>query len=317
MKNYICLRCGYTTDRVFNFRKHLNRKKICTPIMDDVTNLEQKIYYDLVDSNEKNRVATKCKKNVTIKCNHKCNHKVAGEIVTLSKTLATKSPSCNHKNKYYKCRHCPKKYKNRQHRWRHESNCKFYNKANLNKDNLYEKIEELICCMTELTEDNQKIHHTINNYKMENCKINSDNTQNIIINNFWSENNEYILKNKKLMKKLLTNPHKSIPNVIKYKHFHPLHPENHNIRFRNKNHKLGEIYKDNKWIYKNKKEILDDLLDSGYITIDEYKSNNKGELSDKLKKIITKVGEIYEAKNDELIEDIHLLVLNETKDLDI
>lgn len=314
MKNYICLRCGYTTDRVFNFKKHLNRKYLCKVKLEEVDNIDQLKYYNLVTSNEKTRIATKCNHNVTIKCNHACNHKKVAEIGDYYEKVKSSMVTSNH---YYKCRHCQKQYKNRQHRWRHEKTCEHYKESNLNKDHLYEKMEELICCMTNLTEDNQKMHHTINNYKMENCKINSDNTQNIIINNFWSENNEYILQNKKLMNKLLTNPHKSIPNVIKYKHFHPLHPENHNIRFRNKNHKLGEIYKDNKWIYKNKKEILDDLLDSGYITIDEYKSNNKGELSDKLKKIITKVGEIYETKNEELIEDIHLLVLNETKDLDI
>ena len=314
MKNYICLRCGYTTDRIFNFKKHLNRKKPCFAKLDKVTNEEQKKIYNISNSSEKSHLATLRNHNVTIKCNHACNHKVASEIGDSYEKHKSSMVTCNHPKKTYKCRHCRKQYKNRQHRWRHEKNCESFSESNLKKEELYEKMEELICCMTKMSEENNKMKHTINNYKMENC---NNNTQNIIINNFWCENNEYIIENTKLMKKLLVSPHKSIPNVIKYKHFHPLHPENHNIRFRNKNHKLGEIYEDNKWTYKSKKEILDDLLNSGYITIEEYKSNKSGELSEKLKNIIHKVGELYENNSEEIVEEIHLLVLNETKELDI
>ena len=33
---YICERCGYETMRKSNFKSHLNRKKLCLPLLDDI-----------------------------------------------------------------------------------------------------------------------------------------------------------------------------------------------------------------------------------------------------------------------------------------
>ena len=36
MVHYVCERCGYETKRKSNFKNHLNRKKICPPLIDDI-----------------------------------------------------------------------------------------------------------------------------------------------------------------------------------------------------------------------------------------------------------------------------------------
>ena len=46
-----------------------------------------------------------------------------------------------------------------------------------------------------------------------------------------------------LMKKMLLKGSNSIPSLIKQIHFNPEHPENHNIRIKNKKLKFAEIRK--------------------------------------------------------------------------
>jgi hypothetical protein len=37
MENHECPRCGYATIYLYNFKKHLNRKSICNPIIDNIS----------------------------------------------------------------------------------------------------------------------------------------------------------------------------------------------------------------------------------------------------------------------------------------
>ena len=82
MSNYKCLRCGYESDRLSNFKNHLNRKFVCKPLLRDINIQEIKKFYvieedtkDLILSskipnvsskiypkNEDNRICEYCKK---------------------------------------------------------------------------------------------------------------------------------------------------------------------------------------------------------------------------------------------------------------
>ena len=46
MSEYICHRCGYTASQRINLRHHLNRKKICKPILGDISIEEIKKHYN-------------------------------------------------------------------------------------------------------------------------------------------------------------------------------------------------------------------------------------------------------------------------------
>ena len=116
---------------------------------------------------------------------------------------------------------------------RHEKTCKI--KAKIEKDNdkdiiikdLQDKLEDLIIEVSKLKNENSKI------YKMNhinNSKICSDNT--IIVNNFGNENLEYLTD--KNYHNFLNLPTNGIPKMIEYIHFNPKHPENHNIRIKQK-----------------------------------------------------------------------------------
>ena len=46
MIEYLCHRCGYNTHKKSNLIQHLNRKKICKPILGDISIEEIKKHYN-------------------------------------------------------------------------------------------------------------------------------------------------------------------------------------------------------------------------------------------------------------------------------
>ena len=49
MVEYKCLRCGYTCSHKGNFRNHLNRKNICSPLLEDISIETIKNMYNFKD----------------------------------------------------------------------------------------------------------------------------------------------------------------------------------------------------------------------------------------------------------------------------
>ena len=47
MVEYICNRCGYNAKQKINLVRHLNRKNICSPLLEDISIEEVKNYYGL------------------------------------------------------------------------------------------------------------------------------------------------------------------------------------------------------------------------------------------------------------------------------
>ena len=279
MVNYKCLRCGFETSHKNNFRKHIFRKFVCKPILNEVDiNFIREKYKSLESENAKKR-------------NPKCNPFVIPA-----------SSQCNPLVKKYKCKYCNKEFTKRQNKWRHET--KVCKKQNKDLENRLIYLENEI---SNLKKENVKITNNIQN------KINSDNQ--IIINNFGNENLSYLTENK--FKKILMMGGKSIPSLIKQIHFNPKHPENHNVRIKNKKLKFAEVRHDNKWKYKHKKAVLDDLVDFGYITLEEFKENNEEKMDDLLTKGFNRMMNKYEMSKDEIIEDIEMEVLNGMNEIDL
>ena len=50
MVEYLCHRCGYNTNKKSNINQHLNRKKICKPILSDISIEDIKNHYNLETS---------------------------------------------------------------------------------------------------------------------------------------------------------------------------------------------------------------------------------------------------------------------------
>ena len=265
MVNHVCVRCGYTTNRKQNLKNHLLRKFICEPINEDIDR------YNLLVMNNFDQEAINFKKSSkNLQIHH---HKIEDNI----------------------CKYCNKKLSNYKNKWRHEKTCK----EKINKDKIIEDLqnnnkllkEENKKTQLEIAELKKTVEQLILNQgkntvqpKLNNGTINNVGkvkNMNIQINNYGCENIDYITD--KVFKKLLNTPMSAIQKLIEYKHFHPDHPENHNVKITNIHDKYAKIYKDKKWLVKHKKDIVEDLVENGYADFEEFKNLNEDQLAEKVK----------------------------------
>ena len=236
MVNHVCVRCGYTTNRKQNLKNHLLRKFICEPINEDIDR------YNLLVMNNFDQEAIKFKKSSkNLQIYH---HKIEDNI----------------------CKYCNKKLSNYKNKWRHEKTCK----EKKNKDKIIEDLQNNNKMLKEVNKKTQlelaELKKTVEQLilnqgknivqpKLNNGTINNvgnvknmKNKTNIQINNYGCENIDYITD--KVFKKLLNTPMSAIQKLIEYKHFHPDHPENHNVKITNIHDKYAKIYK-----YRKRKKI--------------------------------------------------------------
>ena len=287
MVNYDCQRCGYSTHHKSVFKKHLLRKNLCNPEFEEIDRYNLLLLNKFVKEAEKYKQVNKCK------------------------PIVTRDVSPN----IHFCIHCGKEFKSRQGKYKHT---KYYCKAKkeeMDKDiiikELKERNEELKNMIEKLINSKTNINKgTINN---ANGDINTMN--NIQINNYGSENIEYITD--KVFKKLLLKPMSAITRLIELKHFHPKHPENHNVKITNIHDKYAKIYQDKKWLIKHKKDVVEELVENGYADFEEFKDLNEDELAEKIKERYTLMHKIYHDSFDKVCKKSELSVINESKSIDV
>lgn len=178
------------------------------------------------------------------------------------------------------CTLCNKSYANRGNLSRHmkkfhpdhcisETSCKEED-ALLSKINSLEKeIQQIKKTPT------QTINHTTNN-------TTNINQMNVIINSFGDENISYISEDF-LTKLICSGVFNSIPKLVKQIHFNPNRPENNNIKITNKKLNYASVFSNNRWEFRDKKEIIENLVNRGYGLIDEHFDAIQNELPAKYK----------------------------------
>ena len=113
---------------------------------------------------------------------------------------------------------------------------------------------------------------------------------------------------------LLKIPYGAIPKLIEKVHFNDAKPENKNIMLPNKKDNLVKVFQGDKWVYKDKKETITNLVDSKYLIIDDHFEDN----NDKLPRYITsefiKFKKYYDESDNDMVEnlkkDCELVLLN-------
>ena len=86
---------------------------------------------------------------------------------------------------------------------------------------------------------------------------------------------------------------------------------------KNKKLKYLEVKKDNKWEYKHKKVVLDDLVDFGYVNLEEFKQNNGDKMDALLIRGFTRMMKSYLTNKEKLINQVELEVINGMNEIEI
>tara|TARA_Y100000389_G_C17426088_1_gene499628 strand:+ start:101 stop:856 length:756 start_codon:yes stop_codon:yes gene_type:complete len=161
-------------------------------------------------------------------------------------------------------------------------------------------------------EERKLIYNHIDNLlkRVGNTTINQ--TNNIQINSYGNEDLSHITDT--LKTQLLTIPYGMIPKLIEYVHFSSDKPENKNIVLANKNDNKIKIFSQGKWIYKNKSETINNLVDEKYYLLDTHFDSTKGRLDTKTVLKYDNFRKEYDSNTDELLKklkkDCELTLLN-------
>ena len=205
-----------------------------------------------------------------IKTHHKRHLKTEkhGRNKEKSALKSTKEHKKNEKStkehkKYKKCAFCDTQFSTFANKRRHELHYCHQNPDNskiiLNKlkkqhikekEDLKKQIELLL----------QKVGNTTN--------INSTINNTIVLNNYGEEDLSHITDT--LKTQLLKIPYGMIPKMIEHVHFNKKKPENKNIILTNSRDNKLKIYKNNKWIFCDKSETLNDLVDNKYFILENH-----------------------------------------------
>lgn len=155
------------------------------------------------------------------------------------------------KEKSFPCSYCNELFSSLSTRYRHQSSCTHKPKKN-----------------TKIIPPHSG-PQTINNIQInQNININ--------IKSFGCENLSYIEANRELLSQCFLN--KDLKSLIENIHCDKDHPENHNVRIKNRKDELMETYIDGKWIVSDCEETLEDLIQKGYRIINLYSHSNRRDL---------------------------------------
>ena len=195
---------------------------------------------------------------------------------------------------------CGKFYSHRASFYRHKKQCSYADTNHKEPENIIQSLQERLDKQDkeierknqEMDELRKKIEMLIentngsntNNTHIQNQTIKNQNnidTQNIfIVNNFGSENMDY-LTDKEITNLIKNNgPVICIPKLIESIHFDPRHPENHNIKVTNMKNNHAKIFNDNKWITTNKKRAIDSMIENSCVLLEEKYQDNKNSISE-------------------------------------
>ena len=219
-------------------------------------------------------------------------------------------------NPIFSCEHCNKGFSSFKILTRHQ---KLYC-SEISQKSIYKKteVEELKNIIKEEREEHKREKEKLYQYidkLIEKAGYTINNTQNITLNNFGNEDLSHITD--KVKTDLIKLPFGMIPKMIEYVHFNNEKPENKNNAITNKKEKLIKVFKENKWCYQTKHELLDDLIQTNYNRLDEfYENNGISCLNDQQNVRYKKFQELFDGEDSEVVEQIkkksELILLNDS-----
>jgi hypothetical protein len=300
-KIYECKLCNIHTRLKTDFNRHENTKKHKKRV-----EMNEKLQGNIKNHQNPSQTLTNPSQTLT------------NPSQTLTNPLQIFGNKCNYCNKVFTRtdnlsrhidRYCKKKVDTNE-----EKLLNYIKIIEKEKKNLSKKVEDLLIKST-----------TITNNKTINMQ------QNVIINSYGKENLNYLttkylttkylttkyLTTKYLTTKYLTGlihrPFDSVQSLLKTIHFNPKHPENHNIKISNKKQKYANVYNSGNWEFKNKKDVIENIVDNGFNIIECHYEDVKDKLESIKKDRFTDFQSNYDTNptTKKTIEsDMEMIILN-------
>ena len=224
--------------------------------------------------------------------------------------LAQNIPILEPKNSKFSCIFCKSSFSSFSNKRRHELHrCKKNpNYVNGIIESKNKQIKQLEKERNKMKKEIEKLLLATNTTNITNIT----NTNNVIIvNNYGKENTNYL--SEEYLKKLIDKPFEGIQNLIKNIHFHPNHPENHNVKITNKKMPYALVWNDKIWETRKKKEVIEDLVDKGYMILDT--TNEIIEDENKKFKSFSNKYDKGDYKN-EIEKETEIILINESKKIE-
>ena len=225
--------------------------------------------------------------------------------------MSTNEHKMSTDEKKHKCQYCTETFTTIPNKRRHELH--YCTKIPVDNTNILKQfIKQQKTHEKEKAEMKKQIEMLITKVGSTTIKNNNSNNINntIVLNNYGQEDLSHITD--VIKTQFLKIPYGMIPKMIEEVHFNKDKPENKNIKITNSRDNKLKIYKNNKWVYKDKSETLNDLVDSKYFMLDTHYSSGAD---------ISKLNEFQQSnykKFRELIDDgDKLLIENIKKDCEI
>jgi len=312
MVEYICNRCGYNAKQKINLMRHLNRKNICSPLLEDISIDDVKKYYGFIKQHEKPVLEQVKPVFDSFSKPGKNQEKPAFQKIRTGKNQ--EKPAFLEKKKII-CEFCDKTFTRTYGLTCHLKKCK----KKINQEMVIEEKNNEIKELKEMVEKlliENKAYTNITNNTNNSHNTTNHTTNNIInINNYGDEDTKYITSDY-ILKLLKNKPAKAIPELIKYTHFNKEHPENQNIKITNKKEPYVKVRKNDKWELQDKDETINDLIDRQQVhlmdEVIEEKIEENCNISEKVN--IERCSELYNNEDKEYMKRLYneseLIIIN-------
>ena len=327
MTHYFCEVCNFSSPLSANFKRHLktnkhfkneekarfeNEKKNNFPsdLLQNPPKSEESSSNLLQNPSNLLQNPSKIIQNMT-KTSRKLNKYEKSDIHSKKSDIDSKISDIDSKNQYI-CENCSRQFSRKDNLKRHmATRCKA-TKASNDSETLDYK--EMFYYVKDKKEFKKQISMLLE--KVGNTTNHITNTQNIQLNSYGSEDLSHITDN--LKNELIKLPFGMIPKMIEAVHFNSEKPENKNIVLTNKKDNKIMVFKNNKWVYCNKDETINDLVDGKYFILDNHYQQMENDSNIKISNV-TKTSyenfkQYFDVGDKKLVEqlkkDCELILLN-------
>lgn len=303
---YECKRCGYCTTIRTHYGNHLQKRKVCKPILADV-----QIELLLDEFEEYVRLRTKGGIRVNNGKDESTN--------SIASTLTTESISTNIENipiSAYTCDLCRQSFKKKrylaQHLMRYGSRCRSEKKYSVkNNAKTSKKTQKKSTLKGPKKEQEYKKEQGKQDKQEEPTHQKEEITPHLL--SYGCENMGYISQH--YLKMCQKNPITMIPRLTCMIHYNIDHPENHNIRMNRSWSGFIQRYENNEWKSYCKEDVLCDLIDQAYIAIDTEYEFEDSVLNYTQKQEYEHFRSEYDSDNEALKNKLRLELIREIQNL--